>query len=251
MEFRHSKMKENEIELEHQHMKELIQHRKDTFLSQHPQYKDLTKEEINKAFKQNLANRQHKKRKNLKSHIEFFADAVIAIILTIMVLEIPIPGEGEHYFTVIYSIGTYFVSFFIIAYFWRYHHRIMERVEEINDNILLLNFVFLALLSLIPLFTKWMMEEPTGFAVANYGVVYLLVFITLNLLEYLVLKIEKGTISMMFSKILLTKLFLLIILNIAQIIFSYFHPLIGRWLYGSIPILTLLLTKEESREFDL
>ena len=234
-----------------QHMKELIAHRKESFLIEHPQYQGLSKEEINKAFKQNLASRQHKKRKVLKEHIEFFSDAVIAIIITIMVLEIPIPGEGESYYHVIYSIGTFFISFFIVAYFWRYHHRILERVEECNETILFTNFVFLALVSLIPLFTKWMMESPTGFAVANYGVVYLATFIVLNILEYFVLKVEKGTISMLFTRLLLFKLFFVIIINIVQIVFSYFHPLTGRWLYAFIPILTLLLTREESKEFDM
>jgi len=235
-------MKKNKLE----HFNEM---HKDEYLKWHPEYVGLSDEELIQTYKDRINENNTKKKKSLKEHIEFFSDAIIAVIITIMVLEIPIPGHEQSYFQVLNSIATYFVSFFIVAYFWRSHHRILQRVDQVNDTVLLTNFVFIAFLSLIPLFTKWMMEDASGFAVANYGLVYLLVFLSLNVLDYLIFKEEKINLNPFFDKIFRIKTIGLIIINLIIIAFSYYHPSIGRWWYALMPILSLFLIKQEDINF--
>jgi len=215
------------------------------FLMQHPEYKDKPHEEIMQAMQEFSAQVEIARKKRLKEHLEFFSDAVIAIILTIIVLEIQIPGENESYTQVISSIAVFMISFFIVASFWKNHHRLFDTVEEISDRIMLVEFIFLAFLSLIPLFTKWMMHDPSGFAVANYGVVYMLISLTISVLQYFIFQegeVEYDETKEMFSKIIRSHLFLTLVLNLVLIVFGFYHPMIGRWWYALLPILSFVLS---------
>lgn len=100
-----------------------------------------------------------------KNRFEAFSDGILAIIITIMVLDIPIPEAFNIQETgrLISSISTYFVSFFIVGSYWQRHYRLFNKFKEVSNKIIWRNLVFLFLVSLIPIFTKWVMRNPDNY----------------------------------------------------------------------------------------
>ena len=109
-----------------------------------------------------------------KSRLEAFSDGVLAIIITIMVLELRIP-EGETLETLrplIPVFLSYVLSFVFLGIYWSNHHHLMQAVRHVNGGILWANLHLLFWLSLIPAIMGWMGE--THFApwpLAAFGVV--------------------------------------------------------------------------------
>ncbi len=101
---------------------------------------------------------------NMSSNrLEAFSDGVMAIIITIVVLEIPLPSDINlaSMLELLYTILVFFVTFVIVGSQWVKHHFIFERCEKISNKILWQNIIYLFFLSLLPLFTKWIMENPS------------------------------------------------------------------------------------------
>jgi uncharacterized membrane protein len=94
--------------------------------------------------------------------LEAFVDAVVAIIITVLMLELPRP-KG-YTFSAVYDLRlnyfAYLVSFLIMAVFWVNHHKIYQRIEKIDDNNLWINIGMLFVLSFAPYLTEWMEEYP-------------------------------------------------------------------------------------------
>lgn len=112
-----------------------------------------------------------------KQRLEAFSDGVIAIIITIMVLNIPVPNtfDFESIKTLLFTIFVYFLSFIVVGAFWNQHHRILSFIDGVNTKLLVFNLLFLFFLSLIPIFTKWVMFNPGEHTpVIGYALVYLL-----------------------------------------------------------------------------
>jgi uncharacterized membrane protein len=111
-----------------------------------------------------------------KSRIEAFSDGVIAILITIMVLELKVPlSTGlEGLRPMIPILFCYLLSFVFLGIYWSNHHHLFQAVKKVNGRILWANLHLLFWLSLVPFVTAWMGE--TGFAtwpVASYGIVLL------------------------------------------------------------------------------
>jgi uncharacterized membrane protein len=108
-----------------------------------------------------------------KSRLEAFSDGVIAIIITIMVLELKVP-HGTNWED-IRPLGPvllgYLVSFIMIAIYWGNHHHLIQTVKEVNSKIIWANFHLLFWLSLVPVATAWMGETDFDkITVASYAV---------------------------------------------------------------------------------
>jgi len=108
-----------------------------------------------------------------KTRLEAFSDGVIAIIITIMVLQLKIPhSTGWTDIKPIFPVLTgYLMSFVMIGIYWGNHHHLLHAVEQVNSKILWANMHLLFWLSLVPFATEWMGE--TNFdkiAVAVYAV---------------------------------------------------------------------------------
>ena len=109
-----------------------------------------------------------------KSRLEAFSDGVIAIIITIMVLELHVP-EGADWAALRELTPTflsYVLSFIFIGIYWNNHHHLWQAAKHVNGPILWANLHLLFWLSLVPFATAWM--DETGFAqlpVALYGFV--------------------------------------------------------------------------------
>ena len=104
------------------------------------------------------------------TRLEAFSDGVIAIIITITVLElkVPIGGTWEVLFSLIPLFVTYIISFHIVATYWINHHHLLQATNHVSPGIMWANLHLLFWLSLIPLATGWLGENhgsslPTAF----------------------------------------------------------------------------------------
>jgi uncharacterized membrane protein len=109
-----------------------------------------------------------------KGRLEAFSDGVIAIIITIMVLELQIPHEPtlEALGALLPIFLSYILSFVFVGIYWNNHHHLLHATHKVNGRILWSNMFLLFWLSLIPFVTGWMGES--GFAMwpmVLYGVV--------------------------------------------------------------------------------
>ena len=112
------------------------------------------------------------------ARLEAFSDGVIAVIITIMVLELKVPHEvGMAGLRAILPVLlVYGLSFAFTGIYWVNHHLLVDRVEEIDSRVLYTNLLFLFSLSLLPFFTSWVIEKDRGPAsVLLYTVLLVLV----------------------------------------------------------------------------
>lgn len=124
------------------------------------------------------------------TRLEAFSDAVIAIIITIMVLEFEVPHEAswEALDPLIPKFGVYALSFVYLGIYWNNHHHMTQIVERVNGRILWANLNLLFWLSLTPFVTAWMGENEFAPAPsAAYGFVLLLAAIAYFILQKTIL----------------------------------------------------------------
>ena len=108
-----------------------------------------------------------------KSRVEAFSDGVIAIIITIMVLELKTPDGFDlaALMSVAHIFLLYVLSFIYVGIYWNNHHHLMHAVSRINGGVLWANLHLLFWLSLVPFTTRWMGESHLAtLPVAVYGV---------------------------------------------------------------------------------
>jgi uncharacterized membrane protein len=121
-----------------------------------------------------------------KSRLEAFSDAVIAIVITIMVLELAIP-DGTGYAALRPLVPVFFaylLSFVNLGIYWNNHHHMLFAAQRINGSILWANLHLLFWLSLFPFATGWMGENGfASFPTAVYGVVAVLAAIAYFILQ--------------------------------------------------------------------
>ncbi len=126
-----------------------------------------------------------------KSRLEAFSDGVLAIIITIMILELKIP-EGtswEHIRPLVPSFASYLLSFVFIGIYWANHHHLLHTVKNVNGAIMWANMHLLFWLSLIPFATGWMgANKFDKIPVAAYGVLALFCGLAFTLLAYTIKK---------------------------------------------------------------
>ncbi len=109
-----------------------------------------------------------------KGRLEAFSDGVIAILITIMVLELKVP-EGKDLAALVPLIPimlSYVLSFVFVGIYWNNHHHLFQAVKQVNGAVLWANLHLLFWLSLVPFVTGWMGEnEFSAWPVALYGMV--------------------------------------------------------------------------------
>jgi uncharacterized membrane protein len=127
--------------------------------------------------------------------LEAFSDAVIAIILTIMVLELGVPHEAD--FTALLPLMpvfiSYILSFIYLGIYWNNHHHLLKAAKKINGHVLWANMFLLFWLSLIPFGTAWMGETNFAFApVVVYGVILVMNAVAYYILDRVLLSIPEN-----------------------------------------------------------
>ena len=112
-----------------------------------------------------------------KGRLEAFSDGVIAIIITIMVLELKVPHEPgiAALVPLVPVLLSYALSFVFLGIYWNNHHHLLQAVKHVDGRVLWANLHLLFWLSLIPFVTGWMGENHFApLPVSMYGVVMLL-----------------------------------------------------------------------------
>src|SRR6202046_4712564 len=105
------------------------------------------------------------------ARLEAFSDGVIAVIITIMVLELKVPHQNglAGLFAVLPTLCLSLISFAFTGIYWINHHHLVHRTEEADDLVLYANLGFLFCLSLLPFFTSYVLEKKLdSFSVAVY-----------------------------------------------------------------------------------
>lgn len=175
-----------------------------------------------------------------KGRLEAFSDGVLAIIITIMVLEIKVP-HGAAFADLkplIPVFLSYVLSFIYLAIYWNNHHHLMHTVTKVSAGILWANLHLLFWLSLVPFVTGWMGENhfmPNTMAL--YGIILLMAALAYFLLQSIIIN-SHGKDSLLAKAIgrdIKGKISpVLYILGIAT---SWFNP----WISGAFYILVALI----------
>jgi uncharacterized membrane protein len=125
-----------------------------------------------------------------KNRLEAFSDGVLAIIITIMVLELEVPhgSEWSDVLTLLPVFLSYVLSFIYVGIYWNNHHHLLHTVRQVSGGILWANLHLLFWLSLLPFATGWAGEHqgvsaPTAF----YGVILLMAAIAYYILQLTIL----------------------------------------------------------------
>ena len=175
-----------------------------------------------------------------RGRLEAFSDGVLAIIITIMVLEMKAPHAGDlTALTKLWPVFlSYVLSFIYVGIYWNNHHHLLHTVERINGKVLWANLHLLFWLSLIPFVTGWMGE--TVFAtlpVGLYGVVLLMSSLAWRLLTAALIQAEgqSSTLALAVGGDRKTKLSLA--LYLAALPLSYYQ----RWLAFALYICVALI----------
>src|SRR5256714_757706 len=129
-----------------------------------------------------------------RARLEAFSDGVIAIIITIMVLELRVPlGNSLAVLRPVAPVFlSYVLSFILIGIYWSNHHHLFQVVEHVDGRVLWANLHLLFWLSLTPFVTAWMGENHfAALPVALYGVVLLCAGIAYFILTRVLLSIHK------------------------------------------------------------
>lgn len=126
--------------------------------------------------------------------LEAFYDAIIAIIVTVLVLELPQPATAS--LASIWALKTsyfaYLISFLVCANLWQYHHIIYNHVNRINRNIIWQNILLMFVFSLIPYLTIFVANHPNDFIPqALYGLDFIIVDMILYFMAQSLLKVNK------------------------------------------------------------
>jgi uncharacterized membrane protein len=126
-----------------------------------------------------------------KNRLEAFSDGVLAIIITIMVLEFKVPDDTtfEAVIPLFHKFLSYILSFIYVGIYWNNHHHMMHTVKRVNGSILWANLHLLFWLSLIPFTTAWIGEHHfAAFPMMLYGVILLMNAIAYYILQNVILK---------------------------------------------------------------
>jgi uncharacterized membrane protein len=111
-----------------------------------------------------------------KGRMEAFSDGVIAILITIMVLELKVPREAElaALLPLVPVFLSYVISFLFLGIYWSNHHHLLQAIKHVDGRVLWANLHLLFWLSLVPFVTGWVGENNfASWPVACYGVVLL------------------------------------------------------------------------------
>jgi len=128
-----------------------------------------------------------------KGRLEAFSDGVIAIIITIMVLEMKVP-HGSTFADLkplLWVFLSYVLSFVNVGIYWNNHHHMLHAAKHVNGPVLWANLHLLFWLSLMPFATGWMGENHfTPVPTALYGLVLLMSAVAYTILMYALIRLE-------------------------------------------------------------
>ncbi|MGI9582699.1 TMEM175 family protein [Chryseobacterium sp. RRHN12] len=178
-----------------------------------------------------------------KGRLEAFSDGVLAIIITIMVLELKVP-EGNNWASLkplLPKFLAYIFSFIYVGIYWNNHHHLFQTVKKVNGSILWANLHLLFWLSLMPAATEWI--GNTGFAknpVAAYGIGLIMPAIAYTILENVIIRCEGEDSKLKEAIHSKYKEYISIVFYILGIATSFFYPYIAIGFYYIVALIWLI-----------
>lgn len=178
-----------------------------------------------------------------KARLEAFSDGVLAIVITIMVLEIKVPHGPEYsdLAPLLPVFLSYVLSFIYIGIYWTNHHHLLHTIKRVTGDILWANLFLLFWLSLVPFVTGWMGENHfSPLPVALYGVVLLLAATAYFILQNRILRThgEDSALAKALGKDWKGKLSLL--LYVIAIVSSFYQHWISGLMYALVAAIWLI-----------
>jgi len=186
-----------------------------------------------------------------KGRLEAFSDGVIAIIITIMVLEFKVPHGNKlaDLWPILPFFLSYILSFVYVGIYWNNHHHMLYAVERINGLALWANLALLFWLSLIPFVTQWMAESHFSmWPVVLYGIVLIMNALSYTLLATILVKHlgKESTLARAFGSDRKGKLSIGI--YAIAITSSFISPFIGLGLYLLVAIIWFIPDRRIERK---
>lgn len=185
--------------------------------------------------------------------LEAFSDGVLAIIITIMVLEMKVPhGDSLKELSPLGAVFlSYILSFIYIGIYWNNHHHMMHTVNHVNGRVLWANIHLLFWLSLVPFVSGWMGENHfTKWPVILYGVVLLMAGVAYYLLAHELVRIH-GKDSMIGKAIGKDRKGILsVVLYVIGIALTFINPWMGFGVYCIVAIIWFVPDKRIERNIE-
>lgn len=175
-----------------------------------------------------------------RSRLEAFSDGVIAIAITIMVLELKIPvgTEWSDMLPVLPVLFSYVLSFIYVGIYWVNHHHLFQAVHKVDGVILWANLHLLFWLSLVPFVTNWVAGHRLSAApVALYGVVLLMCSVAFCMLAHILLRKEGKDSNLSRALGKWRKSWISIVLYALAIPLSLWQPIAGTVIYVAVAFL--------------
>jgi uncharacterized membrane protein len=180
-----------------------------------------------------------------KTRLEAFSDGVIAILITIMVLELKVPEHGGadwHALQPLLPVFlAYVLSFVFVGIYWNNHHHMFQACAKVNGKVLWANLHLLFWLSLVPFVTHWMGKNHNApLPTAIYGVVLLFAGIAFTILARTLVSLHgpDSTLATAFGSDLKSKLSLM--LYFIAIPAAFVHELIADAIYAGVAMMWLI-----------
>lgn len=174
-----------------------------------------------------------------KSRLEAFSDGVIAIIITIMVLELKVPHEPtlEALLPLWPLFFSYVLSFVYVGIYWNNHHHLLQLTRRVDGRVLWANLHLLFWLSLVPFMTNWLGEQRmAAWPMALYGVVLLMSAIAYDLLVRSLVRLHGRQSALAHAIGRDTKGWVSIVLYAVGVPLSLWQPLLGAAFYVGLAL---------------
>jgi len=188
------------------------------------------------------------------TRLEAFSDAVIAILMTIMVLELKTPhgADLEALAPMLPIFLTYVLSFIYLAIYWNNHHHMLQATKSVNGKVLWANMHLLFWLSLVPFVTGWMGENHFApLPTAIYGVVLVCAAIAYTILQTTIVRHHRGENALLADAIGNDfKGKISIALYILAIGFAFVHQTISHVLYVTVALMWLVPDRRIERKIE-
>src|SRR5690349_8042312 len=174
-----------------------------------------------------------------KTRLEAFSDGVIAILITIMVLELKVPhGKSwEELHPAVFTLLLYAMSYIYIGIYWNNHHHMLHVVQHVNGAVLWANLHLLFWLSLLPFVTAWSGENHFApVPIALYGVVLLMAGIAYYILTRFLVRLHgrHSALAMAVGKD--TKAILSVVVYAAAIPLAFVNQWVAFALYSCVTL---------------
>ena len=178
-----------------------------------------------------------------KGRLETFSDGVIAIIITIMVLELRAPHGAD--WSILRPLMpvflSYVLSFIHVGIYWNNHHHLLHATRQISGGVMWSNMHLLFWLSVVPFVTAWMGENAfASNPVALYGVVLLMAALAYALLVRVLLKHHEADSPLARAIGSDAKGNLSVLLYVIGIVSSWIHPAVSLVFYVTVTVIWLV-----------